>query len=119
MTLLRAKTVRITRNSLRPPFFSQCYVAAPFAFILVRGFDFLSPPQDQGVLQVLLQWQSPRYGMRRRRSAGSSMGIGATSATAIFLGALLFATVAASLITALITLDAKTSLPQPVDQPTG
>jgi hypothetical protein len=29
VTLLRSKAVSITRNSLRPPFFSQCYVAAP------------------------------------------------------------------------------------------
>ncbi len=35
--LLRHKGARLTRDTLRPPFYSQCYVAAPFALVLSVG----------------------------------------------------------------------------------
>jgi hypothetical protein len=54
VTLLRWKNVRITRDTLRPPFFSQCYVAAPFAFILVLGIDFFSMPQEEGIVPGII-----------------------------------------------------------------
>lgn len=113
VTLLRAKTVRITRNSLRPPFFSQCYVAAPFAFVLVLGFDFFSMPQQEGVLAgfltiaVTMLW----YAQAQIRWFMHDLDISAIKATGIFVAAFLFATVAAFVVAGLITLDAKSIAP--------
>jgi hypothetical protein len=113
VTLLRSKKVSITRNSLRPPFFSQCYVAAPFAFVLVLGLDFFSMPQDQGTLagivtiMVALTW----YAQAQLRWFMHDLDIGAARAFAIFVGAFLLATAAAFLVALLIALDAKGIIP--------
>ncbi len=37
LALLRHRGIRIDRNTLRPPFYSQCYVAAPFALLASAG----------------------------------------------------------------------------------
>ncbi len=107
--LLRSKAVRITRNSLRPPFFSQCYVAAPFAFFLVLGFDLVSLPQDQSLLAGLVAMAVATiwYAQAQVRWFMHDLGIGALRATGIFFAAFLFATLAAFLVALLITLDAK------------
>jgi hypothetical protein len=108
-TLLRLKRVKITRNSLRPPFFSQCYVAAPFAFVLVLGFDCFVMPQEGGILAGILAvgvatiW----YAQAQVRWLMHDLSIGAIRAIAIFVGAFCFASVAAFLVAALITFDAK------------
>jgi len=113
VTLLRWKTIAITRNSLRPPFFSQCYVAAPFAFVLVLGFDFFSMPQEQGTcagfaaLAVAAAW----YAQAQVRWFMHDLSIGPARALAIFVGAFLLATIAAFLAALVITLDAKTIAP--------
>lgn len=113
VTLLRSKMVSITRNSLRPPFFSQCYVAAPFAFVLVLGLDFLSMPQGQGTLAgivaivVALTW----YAQAQVRWLMHNLGIGVARALVIFVGAFLLATVAAFLVALMITLDVKNIAP--------
>lgn len=39
--LLRHRKIPLDRNTLRPPFYSQCYVAAPFAFALSVAFLLL------------------------------------------------------------------------------
>lgn len=109
VTLLRSKNIRITRNSLRPPFFSQCYVAAPFAFVLVLGFDFVSMPQEEGALAGLITiivamiW----YAQAQIRWFIHDLGMGRARAVFVFFGAFLFATFAAFFIALLITLDAK------------
>ncbi|HCJ73222.1 MAG TPA: permease [Agrobacterium sp.] len=113
VTLLRSKTVSITRNSLRPPFFSQCYVAAPFALVLVLGLDFLSMPEGQGSLAGVfaigfaLIW----YAQAQVRWFRHDLGIGAAKALFIFAGAFLLATVAAFVVALLITLDLKSVAP--------
>ncbi|MCS4245655.1 hypothetical protein M2418_005203 [Rhizobium sp. BIGb0125] len=114
VALLRAKRVSITRDSLRPPFFSQCYVAAPFALVLILGLDFLSMPQGQGTLAgifvvlVALTW----YAQAQMRWFMRDLSIGILRATGFLVGAFLFATVAAFVIALLITLDAKNIAPQ-------
>ncbi|MQP40406.1 permease [Brucella pseudogrignonensis] len=108
-TLLLSKKVSITRNSLRPPFFSQCYVAAPFAFILVLGLDFFSMPKGQGALagtvtiMVALTW----YAQAQLRWFMNDLDISAVRAFAMFIVAFLFATAAAFLVALMIALDAK------------
>ncbi len=57
VVLLRRKAVRVTRNSLRPPFYSQCFVTAPFAFALGLAVDFIFMPNPRGLwigLPILL-----------------------------------------------------------------
>lgn len=109
VTLLRWKKVRITRDSLRPPFFSQCYVAAPFAFVLVLGLDFYSMPGGEGAAAgaitatVAVIW----YAQAQVRWFMQDLGIGAFRAAATFMGALLFAITAALAVAMLINLDAK------------
>lgn len=109
VTLLRLKKARITRDSLRPPFFSQCYVAAPFAFVLVLGLDFVSMPRGQGVVAgaiaatVATVW----YAQAQVRWFMQDLGIGAFRAAATFIRALLFAFTAAIAVAVLINLDAK------------
>jgi hypothetical protein len=113
VTLLRSKTVGITRNSLRPPFFSQCYVAAPFAFLLVLSLDFFSMPKAQGLVAgiVALAVATIWYAQAQVRWFMHDLGIGAARALSIFVGALLFATIAAFLVALLITLDVKSIAP--------
>ena len=109
VTLLRWKKVRITRDTLRPPFFSQCYVAAPFAFILVLGIDFFSMPQEKGILPgiiavaVALVW----YAQTQIRWFTRDLDIGALKATITFIGAFMIATVAALSVAVMINLDAQ------------
>lgn len=109
VTLLRWKKAHITRDTLRPPFFSQCYVAAPFAFVLTLGLDFFNIPQGEGVVAgaiaviVATVW----YAQAQVRWFMLDLGIGPFRATTIFIGALLFATAGAITVALLITLDAK------------
>lgn len=49
MALLRRKVVPVTRNSLRPPFYSQCYIAAPFAFVCGLAVDLGVMPGCEGI----------------------------------------------------------------------
>lgn len=109
VTLLRWKAVRITRDSLRPPFFSQCYVTAPFAFLLVLGFDLLSMPGGSGGtagligLIIALVW----YAQAQIRWFVLDLKIGKGLAVLAFVASLFVATIIAVLITIVISLDAK------------
>ncbi|MOA45512.1 hypothetical protein D3C78_1679140 [compost metagenome] len=49
--MLRHKGARLTRDTLRAPFFSQCYITAPFAFALSIG-GLLIRIENQTVLAV-------------------------------------------------------------------
>lgn len=53
VSLLRHRAIKLTRNSLRPPFFSQCYVAAPFALMVGLAFDLMLIPGRGEVLAGL------------------------------------------------------------------
>lgn len=109
VTLLRWKSIRITRDSLRPPFFSQCYVTAPFAFLLVLGFDLFSMPGRTGdelgliVLVTALVW----YAQAQIRWFVLDLRIKSGAALLAFVAALLVATVIAIVVAIAISLDAK------------
>jgi hypothetical protein len=115
VTLLRWKNVRITRDTLRPPFFSQCYVAAPFAFILVLGIDFFSMPQEEGIVPgiiavvVALVW----YAQAQIRWFTQDLDISVIKAAIAFFGAFMVATVAALSLAVMINLDAQSFAPRP------
>ena len=109
VTLLRWKAIRITRDSLRPPFFSQCYVTAPFALLLVLGIDLLSTPAGSGsaagliLLIIALVW----YAQAQIRWFVIDLKIGSGAAILAFVVALLVATVIAIVVAIAISLDTK------------
>ncbi|AHK00582.1 MULTISPECIES: hypothetical protein [Rhizobium/Agrobacterium group] len=113
VTLLRWKRVRITRNSLRPPFFSQCYVAAPFTFVLVLGFDFASMPLEHGLTfgLAIIALATIWYAQAQIRWLMQDLGLGIAKAGLAFSGAFLVATAAAFVLAVLIALEAKTIYP--------
>lgn len=109
VTLLRWKKTRITRDTLRPPFFSQCYVAAPFALVLVLGIDFFAMPRGEGVVAgaIAATIATVWYAQAQVRWFMQDLGIGLFRATTTFIGALLFSTAGAIMVAVLINLDAK------------
>ncbi len=86
VTLLVSKRIRITRNTLRPPFFSQCYVAAPFAFLLGLAFDLMLIPGGQRVTAglVTLAAACVWYGQAQIRWIRHDLGHGTVRAAALF-----------------------------------
>jgi hypothetical protein len=58
VTILRRKSIRLTRDTLRPPFYSQCYVVAPFVFVAGLGLDLMLIPGGAaitaGIATILL-----------------------------------------------------------------
>lgn len=109
VTLLRWKKTRITRDTLRPPFFSQCYVAAPFALVLVLGLDFYAMPRGEGVVAgaITATIATVWYAQAQVRWFMQDLSIGPFRATTTFIGALLFAAAGAIMVAILINLDAK------------
>jgi hypothetical protein len=95
VTLLRHRRVKLNRNTLRPPFYSQCYVAAPFAFGVGIGTDFLVLPGGGttwiGLVALLLSfiW----YGTVQVRWFRRDLGIALHSSIGLFLRSVCLATV--------------------------
>lgn len=87
VTLLRRQGVRLSRETLRPPFYAQCYLAGPCAvFVLGGGVIFLHRdlPNLAGLALMLIGiawfltaqtlWFSVRLGIGRLRAAGVAVG---------------------------------------------
>lgn len=97
VTLLMSKKVKLTRNTLRPPFFSQCYVAAPFVFLVGLATDLLLIPGRSAIawgLLVLLGavlW----YGQAQVRWFRLDLNVGTVRAVLLFAVAFLAALVLA------------------------
>jgi len=83
VTLLRRQGVRLSRESLRPPFYAQCYLAGPTAVFLNGGsiiFQRHDIPNALGLGVMLVGlawfltaqtlWFSVRLGIGRIRAAG-------------------------------------------------
>lgn len=87
VTMLRYKSVKLTRNTLRPPFFSQCYVVAPFALAVGLSFDLMLIPHEQGaaagivMLLVTIGW----YTQAEVRWLRHDLSIGTWLALALFV----------------------------------
>lgn len=105
-TLLHHST-RITRDSLRPPFFSQCYVAAPFAFVVGLAFDFLFMPHAQGVIVGVFVMVLAVLWYAQAEIRWFSPGMGVVKATAAFAVAFLVATLVAFTLAVTIGVEAK------------
>lgn len=87
VTLLRKQRVRLSRESLRPPFYAQCYLAGPCAvFVLGGGVIFMRPdiPNLLGLALMLVgivwflaaqtRWFAGHLGISRLRAAGVAVG---------------------------------------------
>lgn len=97
---LRSEGVALDRNTLRPPFFGQCYIAAVFSLtlglssIMLRlGSGWLTPAGTVAViasvvwyLVVQARWLREHQGASRWSAAGLSLW-GFTKATTIVLAA--------------------------------
>lgn len=112
VTLLRYRQMRITRDSLRPPFFSQCYVAAPFVFVLVLGFDLASIPQEKGLLAGLMTISLATlwYAQAQIRWFREDLRATGLNACIRFVSAFLVATVTALVVAFAISFEAKSIL---------
>lgn len=97
VTLILHKGLILKRSTLRPPFFSQCYVAAPFVFLIGLSVDFLAIPGERGtayaaaVFVGAVVW----YGQAEIRWFRRDLGIGSAKATGLFLLAFFVAITAA------------------------
>lgn len=109
VTLLRHRSAKITRNSLRPPFFSQCYVAAPFAFSVGLAFDFLLMPHAQGITLGILTMALATlwYAQAQIRWFMHDLKMGAIQATWAFTMAFVSASIVALLLAITIGIEAK------------
>ena len=54
VTLLRRQGIRLSRESLRPPFYAQCYLAAPCAVIVIGGGIIFQRHDIPNVLGLVL-----------------------------------------------------------------
>ena len=109
VTLLRRKSVRLTRTALRPPFYSQCFVAAPFAFMIGLSTDLVYMPDGQGVGAGLavLALSTIWYVQLQVRWFCRDLNIGVLLATWLVLRALVVGTVLFFIVALVIGLEAK------------
>jgi hypothetical protein len=87
--LIRRKGEPLDRNSLRAPFFAQCYVSAPFALMLsaagiggrmtdplvVAASGLLLAAAVAWFLSLQTQWFRDRLGMSLARAFGMALGL--------------------------------------------
>jgi hypothetical protein len=93
--LLRRQGARLSRESLRPPFYAQCYLAGPCAVIMVGGgiiFQRHDIPNVYGLVLMLagLAW----FLTAQTRWFASRLAIGPIRAAGLAVGALVLAMVA-------------------------
>lgn len=95
VTLLLQKGVPITRSTLRPPFFSQCYVAAPFVMLIGLAVDFLLLADGRGTALAALCFLAALvwYGQAQIRWFCQDLGIGLVKASGLFVLAFLLAVI--------------------------
>jgi hypothetical protein len=92
--LLRRQGVRLSRESLRPPFYAQCYLAGPTAVFLNGGGVIfqrhdISNSWGLGLMLVGLAW----FLTAQTRWFGSRLGIGVLKAAGLAVWALVLALV--------------------------
>jgi hypothetical protein len=97
VALLVSKGIRVTRDTLRPPFYSQCYVAAPFVFLHGLAIDLIVVPDGAGVVAGLVTFAAGLiwYGQAEVRWFRQDLGISHWRATRLFAIAFVIAFVAA------------------------
>lgn len=95
VTLVRYKKIRLTRETLRPPFYSQCYVAALFVLIAGIGLDLMLIPHQAGLatgaalFAVAIAW----YGQAQVRWFKRDLHITTAAGVGLFLSRFLIAVI--------------------------
>jgi hypothetical protein len=103
-TLLGRKGVKLTRSSLRPPFFSQCFVTAPFVFAISIGIDLMVIPGGRitavgaVVTMIAFLW----YGTVQVRWFRQDLGASLVSCTGLVVWSIGVATVLNLLLAAAV-----------------
>ncbi|MDM9623310.1 MULTISPECIES: permease [unclassified Rhizobium] len=93
VTLVKRKKIRLTRETLRPPFYSQCYVASLFVLFAGFGLDLILIPHQSGlaagigVVAVATIW----YGLAQVRWFRYDLAISTAAGVVLFVGRLLVA----------------------------
>jgi hypothetical protein len=92
--LLRGQGVRLSRETLRPPFYAQCYLAGPFAVIVLGGGIIFQRQDIPNILGLALMAAGMAWFLTAQtRWFASRLGIGALKAAGIAVGALVLALV--------------------------
>ncbi|NWJ25929.1 permease [Rhizobium sp. RM] len=88
VTLVRRKSTRLTRQTLRPPFYSQCYVASSFVFVAGIGLDLMLIPHHLGLTAgiALFAVATLWYGVAQVRWFKHDLAISTFRAVALFAG---------------------------------
>lgn len=95
VTLVRRKNIRLTRDTLRPPFYSQCYVAALFVLIAGIGLDLMLIPHQAGLatgaalFAVAIGW----YGQAQVRWFKRDLHITTVAGVGLFVSRFLMAVI--------------------------
>ena len=106
LRLLRQQGVKMTRDSLRPPFYSQCYAAAPFAVAISLSFtmDSVHRPWAPFAMLALLAATLIWYGTLQLRwfaeHLGGSLRRGIWNASVAMIECLVLESVVLALFTA-------------------
>ncbi|HEX7657053.1 MAG TPA: hypothetical protein VF404_08640 [Sphingomonas sp.] len=106
LRLLRQQGVKVTRDSLRPPFYSQCYAAAPFAVAISLSFtmDSVHRPWAPFAMLALLAATLIWYGTLQIRwfaeHLGGSLRRGIWNASVAMIECLVLESVVLALFTA-------------------
>ncbi|MGA1803419.1 permease [Rhizobium sp. HT1-10] len=87
VTLVRGKSIKLTRDALRPPFYSQCYVATVFVFVAGIGLDLLLIPHLAGLTSgiVVIALSTIWYGAAEVRWFKLDLGMSTASGIALFV----------------------------------
>ena len=94
ITLLRRQGVRLSRETLRPPFYAQCYLAGPCAVIVIGGGIIFQRHDIPNVLGLVLMLAGIAWFLTAQtRWFASRLGIGPLKAAGIAVGALVLALV--------------------------
>ena len=106
LRLLRQQGVKVTRDTLRPPFYSQCYAAAPFAVAISLSFtmDSVHRPWAPFAMLALLAATLIWYGTLQIRwfaeHLGGSLRRGIWNASVAMIECLVLESVMLALFTA-------------------
>ena len=111
--LVRHKSIRLTRETLRPPFYAQCFVVAPFVLLASISLDVIVMPHEAGLLwgstmfAIAFTW----YGQAQIRWFMLDLGAGVLAATWIFASRFIVSLIAVLVIMLAIGWSAKNWVP--------
>ncbi|MFZ4163925.1 hypothetical protein [Brevundimonas sp. NPDC058933] len=89
VTLLRRQNIRLSRSSLRAPFYAQCYLATPCAIIIGAGYSIINRPDINNVWGYAFQIGGAIWFLCvQTRWFSNQLGLGLGKAALVAAGAL-------------------------------